>query len=61
MATNRIAGALANADQGVETVCSQWLILVAKVLVDEAVEQRRKTDAATPGFVTETPVLLGFE
>ncbi|MEA3640910.1 MAG: hypothetical protein VBE63_13320 [Lamprobacter sp.] len=61
MATNRVAAAFANADQGVETVFSQWLILLDKVLVDEAVEQRCKTDAATLGFVTEAPVQPGFE
>jgi hypothetical protein len=61
MATNRVAGALADADQGVEIICSQWLVRVAKVLVDEAVEQRGKTDAATPGFLTKSPVLLDFE
>ncbi|WP_462322222.1 hypothetical protein [Halochromatium sp.] len=61
MATNGVAGTFANADQGVEAVCSRWLFLVAKVLVDEAMEQRSKTDAATPGLLTKSPVLIGFK
>lgn len=61
MATNRFAGAFADADQCVEWVCRRWLLLLVKGFVDEAVEQRSKTDAEILCFFTKSLVLLGAE
>ena len=61
MATNSFAGAFADADQCVGWVCRRWLLTLAKVFVDEVVEQRSKTQAATLCFVAKSPVLLGVE
>ncbi len=61
MAANRFAGAFADADQRVERVCRRWLIFLAKVFVDEAMEQRGKADAAPLCFVTKSLVQLRWE
>lgn len=61
MATNRFAGAFADADQCNERVCRRWLLLLFMGFVDEAVEQRSKTDAAILCVFTKSLVLFGAE